>query len=178
MTEPKATNRREKPPPGFGRNNLAWVTALAAIPLASIFGRSVQHWALAIWGREGLAFALALLFAVAVAAVVARIGRGFRQAALLSAPLVLVLAAIIHGVPTVEERVHFLLFGALAYTGGMALGPLRALALVVVMAFADEGLQWLLPQRHGDLRDVGMNLLGGAIGLALVYLEPWIRRNG
>jgi hypothetical protein len=156
---------------------LVWAATLAAIPLFSLFGRPLQHWALEAWGRDGLALTLALLFAGAGVAFVARVARAIPQAALLSLALALALAAIIQGVPTVEERMHFLLFGALAYSGVKAFGWVRAVVVVAVMAFADEGLQSLLPSRVGDLRDVWMNLLGGAIGLALAQVASWLGRD-
>lgn len=175
MAEHETDTRRPAKLKRLGGAKLAWAVALAAIPLFSIFGRPLQHWALASWGREGLALALALLFAGAGAAFVARVSRNLRQGVFTAALLGLTLAAVIHGVPTVEERLHFLLFGALAYTGGLAFGPMRAAAIALVMAFGDEGLQSLLPERYGDMRDVGMNLLGGVIGLSLFHLRSWLR---
>ena len=47
----------------------------------------------------------------------------------------------------------------------------RALALVFSVGLLDEFIQYFLPNRYGDLRDVGLNWLAGL--LALVVSEVW-----
>lgn len=52
---------------------------------------------------------------------------------------------------------------------------LRAWALVAmlgVLSVATEGLQLLVDGRYASILDVGLNLLGAAIGLAALWLSP------
>jgi VanZ family protein len=37
--------------------------------------------------------------------------------------------------------------------------------LVFIIGLVDEFIQWLLPNRVGDLRDVAMNTIGGLLGI-------------
>jgi VanZ family protein len=70
-----------------------------------------------------------------------------------------------------EEAVHFVeygVLGALAYrTFGRACAdatvPFSAFALSASVALLDEGLQWLMPGRYWELRDVGLNLAAVAL---------------
>jgi hypothetical protein len=70
------------------------------------------------------------------------------------------------------ERVHVLLYGAAAAlwyrallpAGGRGALPQAWLATALV-GLADEWVQWLVPLRIGDVRDVGLNLGAAATGL-------------
>ncbi|MBF0627255.1 MAG: VanZ family protein [Magnetococcales bacterium] len=77
------------------------------------------------------------------------------------------------------ERVHLLEYGILAFLVFHAMGQPRGTRLVwtyllvVVAGFSDETIQWILPNRFFDLRDVGMNGIGSACGLWLsVLIRP------
>lgn len=81
------------------------------------------------------------------------------------------------------ERMHFLLYGLLAVLlvrgfrrwlcGPVSLGAWTLVA-VGFCAFLDEGLQWVLESRVGELYDVGLNLYAGLAGL-LVALGAFPR---
>jgi len=76
-----------------------------------------------------------------------------------------------------EERIHFLEYGFLGflvYKGFEKVNTLRPLVMggfVIAVGAVDEIIQWFLPNRVGDLRDVAFNSLGGLLGLwfAKVY---------
>ena len=72
--------------------------------------------------------------------------------------------------PAVEERLHFLVFGAFGLASGRAFPIWLALLLGTTAAGLDELLQWALPDRVGDWRDVGFNLLAVGGGLLLARL--------
>lgn len=86
------------------------------------------------------------------------------------------------GVPEVDvvERVHFLEYGAIAFLFYMAFRPLGGLAAFVVPVLAaltvgtlDEWLQWFIPNRVGEARDVFLNLVAIGCGVAFgAALEP------
>ncbi|MBF0272245.1 MAG: VanZ family protein [Magnetococcales bacterium] len=69
------------------------------------------------------------------------------------------------------ERVHLLEYGILAFLVFRAMGQPSGMGLlwcylaVVMAGFSDETIQWILPNRYFDLRDVGMNGVGAACGL-------------
>ena len=45
--------------------------------------------------------------------------------------------------------------------------------LIVSVGLVDEIIQWYLPNRYGDIRDVVMNSLGGVSGLWLGQFLYW-----
>jgi VanZ like protein len=94
---------------------------------------------------------------------------GWRRLLHVAIPLLIILVLAYHlHIP--EERVHFLQYGLL---GLLVLKTCRvqgvtqyaiATLFVVAVGAGDEFVQWLLPNRVGDLRDVGLNALAGAMG--------------
>jgi len=74
------------------------------------------------------------------------------------------------------EAIHFveyaalgvLLFRAWRQHGRDPLVYPLALAGVALVAWADEFLQWLMPGRFWDFRDIRLNVLAGAVGLLFV----------
>ncbi len=65
------------------------------------------------------------------------------------------------------EVMHILSFGALGVVAAR-LGVRLALVVLVVTAIGDEVLQYFLPSRVADLRDVVINLSSGVFGLGFV----------
>lgn len=71
------------------------------------------------------------------------------------------------------ERTHLPEYGVAAVLSWRAIHPLvpgtfasyaAAAALAATIGYVDELIQWVLPGRVYDLRDVGMNALGAALG--------------
>jgi len=91
------------------------------------------------------------------------------------------------------EKVHFLEYGflgallvaALWRTAGNGCAFLFALNAVYWIGLGDEAIQWVLPNRVGELRDAIINLVSGALGIAGVWcvalaphpLRPATRRQ-
>ena len=77
------------------------------------------------------------------------------------------------------ERVHFSQYGLLGLLVSRAykissFKMLLAFALFVMsVGLVDEIIQWYLPNRYGDIRDVVMNSLGGVSGLWLGQFLYW-----
>ena len=70
------------------------------------------------------------------------------------------------------ERIHFLEYGVLGVlifkaTGKGTKQNIFAIILLFIIAVIDELIQYILPNRVGDIRDVVMNITGGIIGLWL-----------
>ncbi|KZX58414.1 hypothetical protein A3709_02840 [Halioglobus sp. HI00S01] len=128
----------------------------------------------------GVLVNIALLLA-AVALLALALRRGLLTAAMALIPL-LAIAAIASQLEVAEERVHFLqygLLGVLVVATGRHPGWrqwLVILAFVCAVGAIDELIQWGLPNRVGDWRDVAFNctagLLGTALGAVLYWLKP------
>lgn len=98
----------------------------------------------------------------------------------------------------IQERIHLLQYGlvALLFLGALearasagqasfldalatAPGPAAgAAALTAAAGWLDEGIQGLLPNRHYDLRDVGLNALAGAMAIGTCALLRRARAGG
>jgi hypothetical protein len=132
----------------------------------------------------GAAVALAMAGAFVVALARIRHARAIRYAVIAAA----VGAAIAYSLATqtgfpevdVVERVHFIEYGVIALLFYTAFGPLGDSAMFVVPVLAaltvgtlDEWLQWFIPNRVGEARDVFLNLVAIACGLGFgAALDP------
>jgi hypothetical protein len=74
------------------------------------------------------------------------------------------------------ERIHVLAYGLLAFLFARAFAPRRdpstwllAFLATALFGILDEWLQWLVPTRVGDLRDVGLNAGAALPGLLLAW---------
>lgn len=96
-----------------------------------------------------------------------------------------------------EERLHLLEYGLLAgliyaalleRTGHSARSgetarpvalwvPVAAIVLTALAGWLDEGIQYLLPNRFYDLRDVGLNLAAAALAVGATYSAGVARRR-
>ncbi len=95
---------------------------------------------------------------------------GFRTLMLLVAwvtPLFLLLPLTF---PVVEERVHFLLFGGLGFFSMLLFSFPVAMVVTLSYASLDELWQWVLPDRFGDWRDVGINAIAGVGGIVTAWI--------
>jgi hypothetical protein len=104
------------------------------------------------------------------------------QALLLAAAVLgMALAAGTLDIP--EERFHLLQFGVLSWLATESLDGLLppvfrhgfALLFVMVAGVSDEIVQWLLPNRVGDFRDILLDWLGAAlaqVALAAILERP------
>ena len=77
------------------------------------------------------------------------------------------------------ERVHFIQYGLLgllvsrAYKISSFIMFLASCLFLMTVGLVDEIIQWYLPNRYGDIRDVMMNSLGGISGLWLGQFLYW-----
>jgi choline-sulfatase len=76
------------------------------------------------------------------------------------------------------ERLHLLEYGFMAFLVHRALAPdmestsayASAVVLTSLLGFGDETIQWVLPQRFFELKDVALNVAAASLGLALIAL--------
>lgn len=163
----------------------AWTLAiLVSVPLV----RPFQKWVAAQVGASVFGWVtLAGLAAASVAAVLLmrRNRRTWRWPALLwlGGTAAVLVAWTAHLWARPEEAVHFLEYGALGVFAWLALRHhledagvhLAATALVSLVGLGDEILQWVVPSRIWDLRDVVLNACAGAlvqVALATAVAPP------
>lgn len=141
--------------------------------------RPVLNYLYKTMGREGLGLGLNGLLVLAILFffifIYRNCSKGYPTLGLISA-LLLLGGAIAMSLDVPEERLHFLEYGILgclvlkAMEGGWRLPFLSSFVFVSIVGGGDEAIQWLLPNRVGDLRDVLMNSFGGVLGIAITWL--------
>ncbi len=93
--------------------------------------------------------------------------KGFKKF-LISFLILLFLFIFSFYVKTPEEKLHlfeYFLLGILCYKSFK--NPFLIIFLIFTIALADEFVQYLLPMRYGDLKDVLSNIIGGGAGFLI-----------
>jgi hypothetical protein len=164
---------------------------------------STLYWArfVANWLRDRgwITFTMWLIFAVAAAGVVALVvrGRPRRLELLVLVPFAALYAGVVLSLRArPEEALHFvqygwvggLLFFALgerrrrlppgSWLGRPGVAALLAILFTLAAGWADEGIQYLLPNRYYDLRDVAFNAMAGALAVAGATAWRWAWGRG
>ena len=170
-----------------------WAAGLLVAIYATLYSvRPVAEW---LRDRNLLRGTLVLLFLIVAAAVLRWVlarSPGRREIGTLVLFTALYLL-VMWPIRMPEERFHLLEYGLLAglvyaallerrSPGGAlrwAAGPaLVAVAVTAVAGWVDEGIQYLLPNRHYDWVDVGLNLLAAILAVAAVGALAEARRQG
>jgi len=167
-----------------------WAVAVGYVCLIyatlSVVGRPLRF----LRDHNALRLSLAALYATCAASILflfarRRITQVWRYAALLGLFGLYLLSAQL--VQTPEEELHFLEYGLV---GVFFLRPLadaydwswrtygKAFLLATAAGWIDELLQGLLPNRHYDMRDVGLNALSILLGLAVYALYRTRQKAG
>ena len=87
--------------------------------------------------------------------------------------ILIVLGIMIMGLSVPEEKIHFLEFGFLALLSRKALSwnfsikkqYIGAIIITCIIGILDEILQYYLPSRFFDIRDIALNTLAGIIAI-------------
>lgn len=172
----------------FGEARLrAWGMALAYVAIVyatvpvfpTIWSHVREH-----TGEVAIAHLGTIAVISLAAAISVRVWRQPRTATTLLRRLALLVVLVLYGLLLVRfgqfpaERLHLLEYGFMAWLLHRALVlhtrpgvayPL-ALALTAVIGFGDETIQWILPQRFFELKDVGLNIVSAGLGLACTAL--------
>lgn len=168
---------------------VVFCTALvyATLPVGNAAWSAFRGWA----GPPGDRIAAAVILLGTLAVVVRNRQRVHQVGAAGALALATVVAAWIVGLSspdlTPAEKTHFVTYGFLAWVVVRALdlegdSPRRYLlaALIVgLIGWGDEGIQYLLPRRHFEWKDVGLNLVAAVLALlAVAALRGELRRDG
>jgi len=139
---------------------IAWWLSLLCIPLLSINGRALQAYFSSNYSPQQLALFLGtvLLLLSLKAALLQIKNHGTKRLwhLLWFIPLFVVFP---YYMPIIEERLHFIVFGLYGYLSMLVLPRFIAYIACLLLGMGDELLQWVLPDRVGDWRDVQFNLL-------------------
>ncbi|NOZ69024.1 MAG: VanZ family protein [Deferribacteres bacterium] len=165
----------EREPDRWCLRSWLWVFLCAAAIFATVpVARRIQGFVYNSVGREFFTYAVLSVIIAGLAAVLYFLAfrlrvRSISQYAWLFTGAGLYVYFTIQLRQHPEEAVHFLEYGALAYFLFRALSCRirdRTIYMTVVLAVLfvgtlDEFIQWLIPKRYWDYRDVGINTLAG-----------------
>lgn len=154
---------------------IVYGTLYIARPISAFFRNSIPHYGVFV---NTVVFLLGLEALLIIYAVYK--GGFFKN----NSTLIFLFAAVcvytvlIAKVRLAEEKIHFIEYGLLGFLVYRALVVdikgwqvyLLSLLLVFTLGWIDEGIQYLLPNRVYDIRDVVMNGVGGAIGLVFIFI--------
>ena len=152
-----------------------WLISALIIPGLSAFGRPLQHWVFRNIGEDVLAAVIGLaLFGLGIAASYQQGRRGAVVPGLLlkAFALIAIIAIISFALPQTEERLHFVTFGLFGFFSKRLFPVWLAILAIVIFSTGDELFQAWLPDRVGDLRDVGINIIAGIIGFGFAWRGP------
>ncbi|MEP5568807.1 MAG: VanZ family protein [Halioglobus sp.] len=147
-----------------------WVYILS-IYLSLPFMRSILGFLKESLGRSNFSLLLSLtMLFVGLVILIWGGRRSLKHCALAAIPLIIIgVTSFNLSIP--EERVHFLQYGLL---GVMVTATARDESITLVAKLAvfailvgviDEAIQWCLPNRVGDLRDVAFNTVAAILGI-------------
>jgi VanZ family protein len=142
--------------------------SLVLIPTLSIFGREMQS---VVSSNDLISIAeyviAAALIVTSLLVVVVKPRGPFNWPLTIVAMIVFVL--IPYQLDRYEERLHFICFGLLGFSAYRAFGIKLAMMLTFSAGLGDEVLQYFLPSRVGDWRDVIMNCFAGLSAALLAH---------
>lgn len=131
------------------------------------------------FGREMLSVWINLLILLTIVIILTYMKSAFANVPLTKVSLfliVLVCALFFIQYFAPEERVHLFQYGFLGFLCMKALGGMgwrticKAITIVAIVGIGDELIQYFLPTRVGDCRDVGLNVVCGLPGVLLQNL--------
>lgn len=178
----------------------AWTTLLLVlVTWATLYwARFAADWLRARGWVTATMLVVFLVAVLAVLVVVARSRPGPLEIVVLVVFAALYAAAVLPLAGQPEEALHFVQYGAV---GGFAYGwfderrrrlvasasagrrsriafsALAAFLFTTAAGWIDEGIQYLLPNRYYDLRDVAFNAAAGALAIAAMLALRWARRR-
>ena len=148
--------------------NYLFYCSLVLIPTLSIFGRELQSVVSNNNFNDIAEYVIAAaLIITSLLVVVVRPSGPFNWPLTIVAMIVFVM--IPYQLDRYEERLHFICFGLLGFSAYRAFGIKLAMMLSCSAGMGDEVLQYFLPSRVGDWRDVVMNCFAGLSAALLAH---------
>ena len=148
--------------------NYLFYCSLVLIPTLSIFGRELQSVVSNNNFNDIAEYVIAAaLIITSLLVVVVRPSGPFNWPLTIVAMIVFVM--IPYQLDRYEERLHFICFGLLGFSAYRSFGTKVAMMLTCLAGMGDEVLQYFLPSRVGDWRDVFMNCFAGLSAALLAH---------
>lgn len=155
-----------------------WLLTSFTIPLLSVFGRGLQFWVADTIGYGLAAWILGLTMLVVIGLLTYRLLKDNQRPPWVHLawflPLFLIVPLLLE---RVEERMHFLTFGLFGALSMALFSPRHAFIICILGAAGDELLQFYLPDRVGDWRDVAFNALASFAAAIFFHIAVLPRRN-
>ena len=149
-----------------------WMLVIVATLGLSVFGRSIQYWVRDNFGYTVAAWIIALSLLFTIILLIRYLRQLAGQVPYWNLAWFLVLFLLVPLLlDRVEERLHFLTFGAFGALSLLLFSPRTAILLCLAFSAGDEVLQYYLPDRVGDIRDVAMNSLASLAAALFVWLN-------
>lgn len=158
------------------RLTLVLLLWLVFILFNTFLGRQIHRFLLASGGKELI---LATISVVAVCALLLLVRELIKvQLSLRLKPLIVLLLAAVFAammMPIPEETLHIVKYGGLGFLAQalvhkQGVSNRLAFAFVIAISVFDEAIQYYLPYRVGDLRDVGLNIASGLWGASIILI--------
>ncbi|MBF0352774.1 MAG: VanZ family protein [SAR324 cluster bacterium] len=133
--------------------------------------RSILNWIRQLISHGQLGFIINLLLGLAGGGLILIAGRKNIRVVLWMIPPILLTGVWISQLDIPEERVHFLQYGLVGILtwktqrGKTWQNVVWALVIATGIGALDELIQWFLPNRVGDWRDVWINTAAGGLGI-------------
>jgi VanZ family protein len=148
--------------------NYLFYYSLVLIPTLSIFGRELQSVVSNNNFNDIAEYVIAAaLIITSLLVVVVRPSGPFHWPLAILAMIVFLLVP--YQLDRYEERLHFICFGVLGFSAYRSFGIKVAMMLTCLAGMGDEVLQYFLPSRVGDWRDVVMNCFAGLSAALLAH---------
>ncbi len=136
-------------------------------------GRYIVNFLYANFGKENLSVLINILLVVSVGTLF-YLFRDKLKKLLLILPFIVIVAIMFISLDRPEERVHFLQYAVLGIMIFKLFSPASSINRLILSSTAvllvgaiDETIQWFLPNRVGDLKDVALNFIGGVLGVCI-----------
>ena len=155
-----------------------WLLSCVTILLMSVFGRGLQFWVADTIGYSVVAWIIGLSILTAIGLLISWLLKNNDRPPWVHLawflPLFLIVPLLLG---RVEERMHFLTFGLFGALSMALFAPRYAFIICVVGSAGDELLQFYLPDRVGDWRDVAFNILASFGAAIFVCTSVFSLRN-
>lgn len=151
------------------------------IYLSLPFARNVLNYMYTFLGKEILHSAVNLTLLIFVLYIVYKLVKKGLKAIIITLTVLLIVFLFASNMERPEERIHFIQYGLLGFLmlkafKGMAINVIIISVFIIFLAGAvDEIIQYFLPNRVGDIRDVFFNFVGGLLGLWVGYAYFYYR---
>lgn len=157
---------------------ILWLLSGVTILLMSVFGRGLQFWVSDTIGYGIAAWFMGLSMLAVIALLISWLLKNNEHRPWLNLtwflPLFLIVPLFLE---RVEERMHFITFGLFGALSMSLFSPRFAYIVCILGAAGDELLQFYLPDRVGDWRDVAFNVLASIGAAIFVHTTVLSRKN-